>query len=146
MLICLKLLFYSANYFVFWSCSLSIAKLSMFLCEDSFKNISISGTIFVSHVDMKWFNDNSLGNSIFVTPCSSLLVLHVPTPRQRTFALVSYPPPSRKKFCDVYEFSNEKSGSEKKKIFFCKLNIKDQYFLHSYTVIYIMTIKIFTNS
>ena len=54
------------------------------------------------------------------------------------------PPLLSKKFRDVYEFSNEKSGSEKReKNFFCKLSIKDQCF---YVVINIMTIKIFTTS
>ena len=75
--------------------------------------------------------------------CSSLFVLHVlPLLFNVTFAFVSYPPTptplplslSQKKFFDAYEFSNEKSGSEKreKNFFFCKLNVKDQYFLHSY--------------
>ena len=53
---------------------------------------------------------------------------------QRTFVLVSHPPPfSQKTFRDVYEFSKEKSRSKKRKknYFFCKGNIKDQRFLHS---------------
>ena len=46
------------------------------------------------------------------TPCSSLFVL---APPQRTFVLVSPSTFSQKKFRDVYEFSNGKSGTEKRK-------------------------------
>ena len=42
------------------------------------------------------------------------------------------PSPSQKNFRDVYEFLNEKSGSEKRKLIFCKLIINDQCFLHSF--------------
>ena len=46
------------------------------------------------------------------------------------------PPTSQKKFRDVYELSNEKSGNEKrqKNFVFCKLSIKDQWF---FTQLYI---------
>ena len=42
-------------------------------------------------------------------------------------------PPSQKKLRKAYEFSKEKSGSEKeeKNHFFCKLDIKNQCFLHN---------------
>ena len=57
-------------------------------------------------------------NSQFLTPslltCSSLFVLHVLL-LQDTLALVSYElSPLSKKFRDDYEFSNKKSGSEKR--------------------------------
>ena len=45
------------------------------------------------------------------------------------------PLPPQKKFCNAYEFSNEKSESEKREkifFFFCKLSIKEQPFRHSY--------------
>ena len=53
-------------------------------------------------------------NFQFLTPFLPLFlfILHVPPP-QPTFALVSYP--SQKTFRDAYEFSNEKSGSGKRK-------------------------------
>ena len=44
-----------------------------------------------------------------------LPVIFTCTTAQRKFVLVSYPlPPLKKKFRDVYEFSNEKSRSEKR--------------------------------
>ena len=57
-----------------------------------------------------------------------------PPPPQRTFALVSPPPlsSSQKQSRDAYEFSNENQGVKRENNF-CKLNIKDQCFLHSYT-------------
>ena len=74
--------------------------------------------------------------------CSSLFVLHVlPSPSTlRLLLWVTHPPAplflslSQKKFFDAYEFSNEKSESEKREkiFFFCKLNVNDQYSLHSY--------------
>ena len=75
-------------------------------------------------------------NFQFLTPspsCSSLFVLHV-TPPPSTYVCFGELPPFSKKFRDVHEFLNEKSGGEKreKNYFFCKLNIKDQCFLHSY--------------
>ena len=84
-------------------------------------------------------------NVLFLTPPLFRPCFLTCASPQRTFALVSYPSPSQKKFCFAYEFSNEKLGSEKreKNQFFRKLNLKDQYF---YTVIYAMTIRIFTSS
>ena len=48
-----------------------------------------------------------------------------PSPPQRRFALVSYPPPpSQKTLCHVYEFLNRKSGSDKReKLFFCNISM-----------------------
>ena len=54
------------------------------------------------------------------------------------------PPPLSKKFRNVYEFSNEKSETEKreKNQFFCKLDIKDQCFLHSYKQVNVSWVRI----
>ena len=67
------------------------------------------------------------------------LLLFVPvrftcTPPPSTYIRFSEFTRYQKKFRDCYEFSNEKSGNEKRKqnYFFCKINIKDQFFLHSY--------------
>ena len=53
--------------------------------------------------------------------CLPLFILHVPPPplpplfSQRTFVRMSYHTPFQKRFRDVYELSNEKSRSEKRK-------------------------------
>ena len=78
----------------------------------------------------------------FVRPC----LFYMYSPSQRAFVLVSYPhtppPPLSpdctsfclKKFRDVYEIRMKNRGvkREKRNSFFCKFNIKDQCFLHSY--------------
>ena len=62
----------------------------------------------------KYVRSKIRSNPYPFTPCSSLFVLHV-APPQRTFVLVSPSTFSQKKFRDVYEFSNGKSGTEKRK-------------------------------
>ena len=73
----------------------------------------------------KWLGGNQkVATSTFdplplVYPC-----LFYMYPRQRKFTIMSYPPPpSQEKFCDAYEFSNEKLVSEnrEKNYFFCRL-------------------------
>ena len=74
---------------------------------------------------------------LLFVPVSFLCTL-LPPPPQRMFAIVTY---KKRKFCEVYEFFNKKSGSEKreKSYLFCTLNIKDQFFLHIY--MYTVTIR-----
>ena len=69
-------------------------------------------------------------------PCSYFLVLLPPSTYVRFSEL-----PSLKKFYGINEFSNEKSGSElkEKNQSFYKLNVTDQYFLH--TLIYTITTR-----
>ena len=68
--------------------------------------------------------------------CLSLFLLHVPSSTCAGFSVLALPLPlSQKTFRDVYKFSNEKSGSEKRgeNWFFCwKLSIKNQCFLYIY--------------
>ena len=71
---------------------------------------------------------------ILVCPCSFYMY-----PFPSTYIrFCELPSPIWKKVRDIYEFSNEKSETEKRKsLFFYKLNLNVQYF---YTVIYVMTI------
>ena len=73
-------------------------------------------------------------------PCLSVCFTCNPPPppsptRKRTFALVSYPPLKKSSAMFMnFRMKNREVMRENNK-FFCKLNVKDQYFLHSYIAI-----------
>ena len=76
-------------------------------------------------------------------PFSSLFVLHVPHSSYVCFS--EFPHLSQKKFRDIYEFLNAKSGSKKRENnYFFKLSIKITVFIQLY--IATMTTEIFTSS
>ena len=93
------------------------------------------------HLKSTFVQNSQVLTPSFLSPCSTLFVLHVPL--FSTYVHFSeLPPPLSKKVrqqrcrtnvANVYEFSNEKMGSKKrdKNYFFCKLNMK-YCFLHSF--------------
>ena len=93
------------------------------------------------HLKSTFVQNSQFLTPSFLSPCSTLFVLHVPL--FSTYVHFSeLPPPLSKKVrqqccrtnvANVYEFSNEKMGSKKrdKNYFFCKLNMK-YCFLHSF--------------